>query len=85
VDINAALFALTGLAVAFGGGWFAIHQARAGTDYMSSRGNARKRAEAHESMIDNLKGLGLVLSAPVLAGLIIGVLGPHLGGGAVAP
>ena len=64
--VNASLLAMAtagGLAIA---GWAAVHIVRAGFDYMSTRGNPRNRAQAHESMRDVVIGV-------LLAGGAIGI------------
>jgi ABC-type Fe3+ transport system permease subunit len=73
--VQAALLGLVAAGVVFGGGWFAIHQMRAGFDYMSSRGNPRNRAAAHESIRDNLIGLVLVLSAAAISIPLVAIAG----------
>lgn len=68
--VNTSLIALTVAAVVFAVGWFTIHLARAGFDYMSSRGNPRNRAQAHESIRDALIGFLIVVGAVAIGGFI---------------
>lgn len=68
--VQTSLSALAVAAVVFSGGWFAVHLARAGFDYMSSRGNPRNRAQAHESIRDNLIGFAIVIGATTIGGFI---------------
>jgi len=68
--VQTSIVALLVGAVVFSGGWFAIHTARAGFDYMSSRGNPRNRAQAHESLRDNIIGFALVVGATSIGAFI---------------
>lgn len=60
------LIALVAAVAAVGGGWFVLHGARLAFDYMSTRGNPRNRAQAHES------GRDLIIGALILAGCVGG-------------
>lgn len=55
-------------------GWAAIHTMRAGFDYMSSRGNPRNRAQAHESMRDIVVGIVLVGGATAVATFLVNTI-----------
>jgi hypothetical protein len=41
-------------------GWFLLHNIRNGFDYISSRGNPRNRAQAHEAIRDTLIGAAII-------------------------
>lgn len=68
--VQTSIVALLAGGVIFSGGWFAIHTARAGFDYMSSRGNPRARAQAHESIRDNIIGFALVVGAASIGAFV---------------
>lgn len=70
MDIPGSFVALGALLLTGGIGWIAIHLMRTGFDYASSRGNPRNRAQAHESLVDQVKGAGLILGGPALAALV---------------
>ncbi len=68
--VQTSLVALIAGALVFSGGWFGIHLVRAGFDYMSSRGNPRNRAQAHESIRDAIIGFAIVIGAVTIGAFI---------------
>lgn len=70
-NIPASVTALLVLLGTLAGAWFVAHFARAGFDYMGSRGNPRNRAQAHESLRDLIIGAAIVAMALGGGALII--------------
>ena len=71
---NASLLALVAAGVVLAVGYAAIHVMRSGFDYMSSRGNPRNRAQAHESLWDIGKGVLLVAGAGAIGAFLVATI-----------
>jgi hypothetical protein len=65
LGLNNSLVAMAGLMMITGVGFATVFAVRAGIDYMGARGNPRGRAQAHESLVDIIKGAVIVLGAVV--------------------
>jgi hypothetical protein len=60
-----------------GGGAFAVYAMRSGFDYMGTRGNPRARAQAHESLVDLVKGALIIAGCAGGTALVVfGVFKP---------
>lgn len=76
MDINAPLIALTSLLI--GGivlGIATLSGLRLGADYMLTRGNPRNRDQAHNTLVDLIKGLAIVGSTVAGAAIVATTLG----------
>jgi ABC-type phosphate transport system permease subunit len=71
---NASMLALVAAAVTLGVGWIALHVIRAGFDYISTRGNPRNRAAAHETIRDIIIGTVLIVGAAAIAAFLFATM-----------
>lgn len=69
-NLNNSMIALATLFGTLGLGWVTVHTVRVGWDYVSTRGNPRNRAQAHESARDIMIGAAIIIGAVAGAALI---------------